>query len=184
MVPKLGAMVIASFDTEIPVDFIILSDFLPDKDRDLQTWLVNKDVIRSGGEANARALAKRIQIHPGVPDSLKLQLGINAGSGARTNTPPVTPETLVAKPNANGTNALKWQKMGNKQNTSFVVFAKPITSLAGAQTDTDWEMVGTTTKAAFAHKGVTPGESMAYKVLATRAGNSSDPSEPATVYIS
>jgi hypothetical protein len=210
-----------------------MSNFLPDKDRDLVAWANNfitvatanldalgllssdltglvggaadmgtdldtmtglkaqfeaqvadKNDTRSFLESSARTLAKRIQAKGGVSTSLKVALGINANTGTRNRTAPVQPATLVATPQADGTNALHWNKAGNKQNTQYAVLAKSLTEGASVTADTDWTMVGLTTASRFKHNGVTPGSPMAYKVMAVRAGNSSLPSLPVTVYTS
>lgn len=208
-----------------------MSNYLPDKDKDLEAWLENfegvagdnlialglvaadltdlsantaglssglsniidlkaqleravaeKDGFRRSAESEVRGIVKRIQAKPGVPDGLKVQLGINVKSPVINRTPPVQPAALLATPQADGTNTLKWHKNGNKTTTQYVVLAKTLTNGVSVSSDADWTMVGLTTKAVFQHQGVTPGVPMAYKVMAARAGLSSQPSLPATVY--
>lgn len=148
----------------------------------LEGEVADKNGFSRSAQSEARGLVKRIQATVGVPDSLKLSLGINPGTGVRTHNPPVQPAALLATPQADGTNSLKWHKMGNKATTQFVVYAKPLTGGVSVSTDTGWTMVGQTTRAAFQHRGVTPGVPMAYKVQAMRADLASEPSLPATVY--
>jgi hypothetical protein len=137
----------------------------------------NKQYI---GDA-ARLMIKKIDGTPTVPDSLKIQLGIPVPSGIINRTPPVTPASLLATPYADGFNALKWHNAGNKPTTQYLVLAKPVATPSNALMDDGWAIVGTTTRAAFTHMGVTPGAPMAYRVMAARAGNISNPSLPATV---
>ena len=140
----------------------------------------NKKLINS----SARGLIKRVEAAPGVSDTLKTLLGIPVPSGIVNRTPPVTPASLLATPHADGFNALKWHPAGNKPSTTYVILAKPVTSPTSATTEDGWAMVGTTTRSAFKHMGVTPGAPMAYRVMASRAENISNPSLPATVYTS
>lgn len=143
-----------------------------------------KDVAHKTVTANIRALVKKIQGTPDIPDALKLQLGINASTGARTNTPPVTPATLVATPLAIGTNVLEWKRMGNKPNTQYVVYSKPITPATNLDAETGWIMVGQTTRSRFDHTDVTPGQPLAYRIVAARAQQKSAATAPVTVYTS
>lgn len=142
----------------------------------------NKEQAHKNLTARIRPLVKKIQGSQNASLSLKAQLGINANNGIRTNTPPVTPATLVAVPLATGTNTLAWKKMGNKQATQYVVYAKPLAAGASANADTGWIMVGQTTRSRFDHRDVTPGQPFAYKVVAARADQFSQPTAPVTVY--
>ncbi len=142
----------------------------------------NKEQVHKALVARIRPLVKTIQAKNFVAPALKAQLGINANTGGRTKTPPVTPATLVAVPLATGTNTLAWKKMGNKAATQYVVYAKPLTSGVSANADTGWMMVGQTTRSRFDHRGVTPGQPFAYKVVAARADQTSQPTAPVVVY--
>lgn len=133
---------------------------------------------------SARPLVRRISAMPNIPDSLKTQLGIPVPSGIINRTPPVTPASLLATPHADGFNTLKWHNAGNKPTTQYLVLAKPVSTLSAATADDGWTIVGSTTRTAFKHTGVAPGAPMAYRVMAARAGNLSNPSLPATVYTS
>jgi hypothetical protein len=140
----------------------------------------NKGIINS----NARSLIKRVDGAPGVSDALKTLLGIPVPSGIVNRTPPVTPASLLATPHADGVNTLKWSTAGNKSATTYLILSKPITAPGSAATDDGWAIIGSTTRSAFKHFGVTPGAPMAYRVMASRADNVSNPSLPATVYTS
>lgn len=142
----------------------------------------NKEQVHKALVARIRPLVKKIQATTYVPATLKTQLGINANTGPRTKTPPVTPSTLVAVPLASGTNTLAWKKMGNKATTQYVVYAKPLTAGTTPTADTGWMMVGQTTRSKFDHRGVTPGQPFAYKVVAARADQTSQPTAPVVVY--
>ncbi len=142
----------------------------------------SKDQERKSLTAIIRPLVKKLQARPTVTPALKAQLGINASTGTRTKSAPVTPTTLVATPLATGINMLAWKKMGNKATTQYVVYAKPLTAGMTASGDTGWTIVGQTTRSKFDHTGVTPGQPFAYKVVAARADQASFPSAPVTVY--
>lgn len=144
----------------------------------------SKAVIHKTLVKDVRALVKKIQSNPNVTVVLKSQLGINATGGTRTKTPPVTPTTLVATPQAIGINTIAWKKAGNKTTTQYVVYAKPLTAGAKVSDASGWIMVGQTTRSKFDHIGVTPGQPVAYKVAAARADQTSLPSVPVTVYTS
>lgn len=141
-----------------------------------------KITARRQTESDVRALVRHIQNNPGVSDSLKAQLGINVPNPVRNKTAPVMPVEVQAIPEATGVNTLKWSKAGNKTTTQYVILAKTLTNGARVSDETGWNIVGQTTRAKFAHAGVTPGVPMAYKVMAARADQASLPSLPATVY--
>lgn len=144
----------------------------------------SKVTARKTTTADIRAIVKRIQSNPSIPDTLKSQLAITASTGGRTNTPPVMPTTLVATAHASGTNVLAWKRMGNKPNTQYVVYSKLITPATRLEADTDWTMVGQTTRSRFDHIGVTPGQPLAYRIVAARAQQKSAATAPVTVYTS
>lgn len=132
---------------------------------------------------NIRTVVKRIQGQPGVPDNLKKALGITVTASPTSRTPPITPTALVANPQAAGINSLSWKTMGNKSTTQYVIYSKSYSPATRLETDTGWTMVGQTTRGKFNHKGVTPGQPLAYKVVAARAQQFSNPSLPVTVYV-
>lgn len=141
-----------------------------------------KDAAHKTVTTNVRSIVKKIQTNKTVPVALKSQLGITVSANVRTNTPPVTLTTLVATAHAIGTNVLAWKKMGNKPNTQYVVYSKPITPSVSLDAETGWTMVGQTTRSRFDHKNVTPGQPLAYKIVAARAEQTSQPTAPVTVY--
>ncbi len=147
-----------------------------------ETAVKTKAGVHKSLTKSVRTVVKKIQGNPSVPASLKTSLGINAGGGARTKTAPITPTTLVATPQATGVNTLAWNKSGNKTATQYVVYAKALTPGASITAETGWTMVGQTTRSKFDHVGVTPGQPLAYKVVAARANQASLPSAPVTVY--
>ena len=122
-----------------------------------------------------RTDVRRIQINPAATPALKGQLRINPRTAPKNHTPPITPTGLMVEGFATGVNSLKWDRAGNKPDTIFEIHAKigESANFAG---------VGAVTATKFDHVRQTPGVKVVYRVVALRAGRSSEPSTGATVY--
>ena len=83
-------------------------------------------------------------------------MGINPRVGTRTHGEPKTPDGLTAQGYAEGTNALLWNRNGNKPNTIFVIEAQ-IGDAPG------FVQVGSTGATRFRHTGQTPGVRVLYR---------------------
>ena len=141
----------------------------------LRSATKGKNGAMKGLTTEVRALVRKIQGNPAVTVALKASLGINTRDTPRVNTPPTKPTSLVATPDGAGINSLTWNRNGNKSGTVFVVEVMT----GGA---TSFTFVKNTSKTKFDHTGQTPGATATYRVTATRAAMSSQPSAPAVVY--
>ena len=110
-----------------------------------------------------------------VPPNKFEELGLDADDSIASIIAPQTPTDLVVEGFSNGTNKLKFNRNGNKQNTIYLVEAK-------SGDAADFVIVGTTTKTTFEHKNQKPGVKTVYRVRAQRGDDYSDYSNPATVY--
>ena len=124
--------------------------------------------------ADVRSLVRRIQISQGATPALKEQLGINPRNTPKTRTPPVTPTGLMVDTGGSGTNTLIWNRTGNKPNTTFIIEAR-------VGNTGPFFQVGSTSRIKFAHTGEKAGTQITYRVIASRSGQGSLPSQEVTV---
>ncbi|MCD9185372.1 MAG: hypothetical protein LUM44_02995 [Pyrinomonadaceae bacterium] len=110
-----------------------------------------------------------------VPPNKFEELGLDADDSIASIIAPQTPTALVVEGFSNGTNKLKFNRNGNKQNTIYIIEAK-------SGDAADFVIVGTTTKTTFEHKNQKPGVKTVYRVRAQRGDDYSDYSNTATVY--
>jgi hypothetical protein len=103
------------------------------------------------------------------------ELGFDADDLTPSSIAPQTPTELTAQGSSGGTNALKFNRNGNKKGAIFIIEAK-----IGAATG--YAIVGTTTKTNFNHTGQTPGVKAMYRVRAQRGDQFSEYSNEAVVY--
>ena len=147
---------------------------------------------RTIAAAAIRAQNKRIQLQAGVPDNLLLELGlpVHQKPGTPGTVVPVRPATISAKPHVSGTNMVKWAASGNKPNTIYVVQAMtpapgvklPFANGVPQVADAAWNYVTSVSATRFAHNDCAPGQTMYYRVIATRGTKQSSPSEAVVVY--
>lgn len=109
-----------------------------------------------------------------VPREVIVDTGLKVSEG-KTSEPPVVPLDLTVTADAGGSNELKWKRNGNKQNTIFVVEYQ-------AEGETEWKYLTSTNETKFTHAGRKPGQQIAYRVKATRAGQESVYSNVAVAY--
>lgn len=121
-----------------------------------------------------RAYAKKIQANPAIPDALRKQLGLPVRQPA-THTPPIVPLALTVSGQADGTNTLAWNTMGNKQGTMYLIEYQN-TANGG------WTLLDTTTRAKYAATGFIPGQRTSYRVRAKRSEQTSTYSNEAVIY--
>lgn len=134
--------------------------------------VAQKDTVRRNVVSAARALAREFKTNPAVTPAIQAALGIT------TTTPPiaVTPVTdVIGVGQSNGVNQLSWNRNGNRSGTTFVVEYR--IGNAG-----DWNFAGVTTRSKFSHTGQTPGQEVWYRIISSRAGVNSVPSDPEAVY--
>ncbi len=84
-------------------------------------------------------------------------------------------ERFSFAPNVNGNNELRWNRNGDKPNTIFVIEAQ----IGEA---TEWTYVDSTAETKYTHTNQKPGTQIAYRVKATRKGESSPWSAVAVAY--
>jgi hypothetical protein len=111
----------------------------------------------------------------GLASNIIEELGLNANEsnfgGAALN----NPTDLVATGTSDGTNALKFNRNGNRQGTTFIIEAK-----IG---DSDvWVMIDAVTGSTYKHKNQTPGVKVQYRIKAKRGESESGVSNTAIVY--
>lgn len=141
----------------------------------LRGMTTDKDDARARFGAEVRKLVRAIQGDAAVPVGLITNLGLKPHTGAHSHSAPVAPTKLIAQAASNGVHRLKWNRMGNKPNTTFLIEAQ-----TGA--DPEWRIAGATTAANFTHSDQIPGVKITYRVRARRAGIMTAPSETAVVY--
>lgn len=134
----------------------------------------NKNEKKSVLQDNIRALAKQIQGKPGVPDSLKVQLGIKSANPTPPSPNPVPPIDLSSETIAGSAVRLKWNRNGNSQTTIFMLEAS-------AFTDKDFVIVDSTTKTTIDTTFRIPSGATFFRVKAKKNDQTSDPSNVVAV---
>lgn len=133
-----------------------------------------KQAALKSSETLLRMYAKKIQADPNVPPALIKQLGLTPRQPA-THTAPVVPAALTVSGQSDGTNTLSWKKMGNKQNTTYLIEYQD-------NSNGGWTLLDTTTRARYAATGFVPGQRTSYRVRAKRSKQTSAYSNEAVIY--
>ena len=89
-----------------------------------------------------RSMVRQVQAKPGVPDSLKSQLGLNIPDSSPASVHPSQPKDLSAEIGLGGLCHLKWNRNSNPQGTIFLVESS-------ISIDSEWKIIGTTSKATY-----------------------------------
>lgn len=134
--------------------------------------VAGKNSQRSEASQTIRSLARRLKANPiASPEALR-QLGILHKS---SEGPVRTVKELTVVGNSNGINLLQWNRNQNSARTTFIV------ECAQGLSDV-WEIVDVTSTTRFEHRDQTPGVFLRYRVRSIRAGKSSPPTDPVSIY--
>ncbi len=133
---------------------------------------VTKNEAKATATTVARTFAREFKANPSIPASILSELQIVTNS-------PVAPVTSVSNVDVigcdDGVNKVTWNRNGNSSTTSFIVEYKfPNNPL--------WILAGVVTKTKFDHKDQVPGDTVFYRVTATRNGVNAVPSVPVAAY--
>lgn len=140
----------------------------------LKLALQNKDMQLKTSKATLAKWAKTFRANPAISDALLDQLMLPHHSTPGTKTPPAQPLDLVATPDVQGLVALRWKRNGNRSTTQFMVETQ---NAPGGP----WSLAGGTTKVRFEFQAVL-NEYVAFRVIAARDGESSQPSLPVVLW--
>lgn len=132
-----------------------------------------KQEARARLEALTRSIGKVILVNESISMELKAELGMHVVKTPVSQVAP--PSNLIATPQADGVNCLKWSRNGNSVHTVFIIEARMDES-------NTWFYVGATTKLKFNHLNQIPGQQVTYRVHSQRGDLASRPSNQATVY--
>ncbi|HEX8367164.1 MAG TPA: fibronectin type III domain-containing protein [Pyrinomonadaceae bacterium] len=111
----------------------------------------------------------------GLPPNILEELGLKVNEGSAVNSPPAAPADLVVTGASDGVNALKWNRSGNRQGTTFIIEAR----IGGSE---NWGIIDAVTGSNYKHKNQTPGVTAHYRVKAKRGELESGFSNTAVVY--
>lgn len=140
-----------------------------------QAATTTKNEAMRAAIAEARTLAQIVQRHPGASEALKVELGLTAPPAPHVPVEPQLPQGLTAKLNEIGWVTLKWQRNGNKNGTTFVIW--------GREGNTGpFAIMGTTTRSTFVDQGRTAGVQYQYCVQAVRSGRESGLTPAVSIY--
>lgn len=129
----------------------------------------SKNIKKSALTDNIRMLARQIQAKPGVPENLKVQLGIKNPNMPPSPSAPLIPMNLTLE-TISGTNIrLRWGRGGNSQGTIFVVESSD-------KPDTNFIMIDSTTKTTIDTSLNTHSATLYFRVKAKKNDQTSDPS--------
>jgi len=102
----------------------------------------NKNIKKDALKDNIRVLARQIQARPGVPDNLKVQLGLKAADQIPTPSGPFPPLDTTIETLAVHQYRIKWNRNGNSQGTTFLIETAMLP-------EGPWQILGTSTKVTF-----------------------------------
>jgi hypothetical protein len=131
-----------------------------------------KNTAKSTISATVRTFAKQFKADPTIPASVLSELGIVANAG---NGPVVTVSSLTVMGCDDGVNKLKWDRNGNASGTLFIIEYK-------LQGQANWGIAGAVTKSSFDHVDQEPGQTVYYRVVSTRGGQTSNPTSAVVAY--
>ena len=123
-----------------------------------------KNLYRDAVEDSVRVLVRQVQAKPGVPDSLKAQLGISVPTPTPAPTEPNPPKDLTVEMSSGGTCLLKWGRNSNTDKTFFIIEVSN-------SSEKDWQMLCNSTKTNCEVKLIHPLGSNYYRVKAQRGNN-------------
>jgi hypothetical protein len=102
----------------------------------------NKNIKKDALKDNIRVLVRQIQARPGVPDNLKVQLGLKPADPVHTPSGPFPPLDTTVETLEVHQFRVKWNRNGNSQGTIFLIETAILP-------DGPWQILGTTTKTTF-----------------------------------
>lgn len=134
----------------------------------------NKNAKRGLLTDNIRTIARQIQARPGVPDDMKVKLGLKSSTPTPSPTNPLPPESLSLGVVTGLTVRLKWNRNGNAARTIFIIEASN-------NPDINYTMIGTTTKSVMDTSYRTETGATFFRVKAQKGDQISDSSNVVTV---
>lgn len=134
-----------------------------------------KNEAMEAAESLFRQLAQVVQHHPEASVALRIELGLNVPGSLDTPFEPQTPSSLNASLDSIGRVTLKWDRNGNRPNTTFIVEWREGTS-------GPFKFLATLTGTKYVDVGRAPGVTVQYRVRADRRGMKSGYSPTATIY--
>lgn len=133
---------------------------------------------REAREATLSALSSGLNLMyatPGVQTEAIVSLSLSPRPSRHRRVTPQTPKGVVVKPFANGTATLAWERNGNPQGVVFLIES-------ASEDAPNWTQIAVTTKTRITLEGVTPGVPRAFRVRATKNGDTSLPTFASWVY--
>lgn len=134
--------------------------------------VTSKNTAKSTISSTVRTYAKQFKADPSIPAAVLSELGIVANTG---NGPVVTVSSLTVIGCDDGVNKLKWDRNGNASGTLFIIEYK-------LQGQANWGIAGAVTKSSFDHVDQEPGQTVYYRVVSTRGGQTSNPTSTVVAY--
>ncbi|HRI45063.1 MAG TPA: fibronectin type III domain-containing protein [Fimbriimonadaceae bacterium] len=133
-----------------------------------------KDEQKTSSREIISKYAKIFRANAAIDDSLLAELMLPPHNTPGSQAAPTTPTDLVANANGDGVTSLKWNRNGNIRGTTFQVEKR--TSPEGS-----WTIVDTTTRRRLVTM-TTPGQYVAFRVIAARNDMASPPSTPVVLW--
>jgi hypothetical protein len=131
--------------------------------------VVKKNTDREAAETVLRSIAKMVHARPGVPDDLKIRMGLHVNTRSHRSTAPQPPKELGLRVLPSGAAALHWSANGNRPNTIYIVEYVPVGS-------NQWAMLDASTGLSLKLSHERRKAIRICRVLARRGGETSDPS--------
>jgi len=129
----------------------------------------NKNLKKANLVMQLRSTAQQIQARPGVPDSIKKQLGLKSSIPTPIPTGPFPPIELSYELISEKVILLKWNRNGNPQGVNFLIEAS-------ALKDKDYKIIDTTTKSSIETSYRDPSGKTYFQVRAKRGDITTEPS--------
>ena len=109
------------------------------KQADAKAATENKNLKKDDLSSKIRVIAKQIQAKPGVPDNIKVQLGLKPSSPSPSPSGPFVPTDLTIDSVMDRIVNLKWNRNNNPISVIFIIEAS-------GYVDKDFVMIDSTTK--------------------------------------
>lgn len=139
---------------------------LPAARATFETALETKDGLRASTLELFGQLLNLVYAQPAVTPEILTTLDLTPRSTSKTPVVPVTPTTLVALPNVDGTVKVSWKPNGNKYG---VVYELEVSDMD----ESNWAVVASVTKKSVTLEGFEPGVPKFFRVRATKNGEES-----------
>jgi hypothetical protein len=141
-----------------------------------QAATATKNDDRALAETLIRTLVEFIKVQPAITNTMLMGMQVTVDTGERTRRSPLKPENLVAEAEGAGRVHLEWDSGGNTAGVQYVVEVQ-------LKEGGEFTLVDVVTRRRLIIENIPIGARLTYRVKARRNGETSAPSNLATVVV-